>query len=279
MRALRAFGSLLRHGPTTRSIAALPVEGAGSCVRFAASAARLSPSKARRPVNISNRMAPKLNRSLRASAGRPCTTSGAVYGVIALADPSAAGNNSTPPATSARFAGVTAPCAFPASRSLLNASASCSAYRSASATGKASFAHAVGPASFVSFSGMFSVIIVMVLGADSSRPIRRSVEQVDSGRYGSIQVPGVLSCYPKLTAAYSPHLLPGDLPEELQRFLGADLPAEFPRPFPPGQRQRTPQVRRAQQADQRRPQVRSGSAGPPAAPRFQPPPAAKRRWT
>ena len=70
--------------------------------------------------------------------------------------PADAGSSSTPPATSARFAGVTAPCAFPASRSLLNDSASCMAYCIASATGSRPSPSRWARV-FVSFNGIFLV--------------------------------------------------------------------------------------------------------------------------
>jgi len=146
MRAERASGSESRHGPTRRSNAGFPDDGVS----------RFWPLKALRPVSISNSMAPKLNMSLRASAAPPRTTSGAVYGVIAAGDSWDGVSSSTPPATSARFAGVTAPCAFPASRSLVNDSASCMAYWSASATGSRSSPRRWARV-FVSFNGIFGV--------------------------------------------------------------------------------------------------------------------------
>src|ERR1019366_6918955 len=180
IRGLRSSGFFFRHGPTRRSTIGLPDGGAGVSVRLAASAPRLSPSKALRPVIISNSMAPKPKTSLLASAGRPCTTSGAVYGVIASPHPSAAGSNYTPPAASTRFDGVTAPCTFPVSCSLRRQSANCIAYRNASSTGsRPSLSRSASV--FLPFNGIFSIPTTTALihrfewidPADSSRPIPR----------------------------------------------------------------------------------------------------------
>ena len=54
---------------------------------------------------------------------------------------------------------------------------------------------------------------------------------------------------------YPRHLLASYVAEELQRLRGANFPAELPCPFASGQRQRTPQVGRSQQADECRPQL------------------------
>ena len=78
MRGVRASGSLARHGFTTRSTAGLPDVGVAALAMLDASVAGPSPSNARRPVSISNRMEPKAKTSQRASVARPNRSSGAV---------------------------------------------------------------------------------------------------------------------------------------------------------------------------------------------------------
>ena len=84
----RSPGSFARHPWTSRSNAAGAAgcsedTAGGSVVMIAeAIAAGLSPANARRPVAISNRVAPNAKRSLRASAGRPSNCSGAMYWMV-----------------------------------------------------------------------------------------------------------------------------------------------------------------------------------------------------
>ena len=83
-------------------------KGGIAVVRIAdVSSKTLAPLKGRRPVNISNRMTPSAQRSLRASAAPPLSTSGAMYATVPTIMPGSVSDTAVAvasPASAVRFA-------------------------------------------------------------------------------------------------------------------------------------------------------------------------------